>query len=299
MGVVCCALAGEMVLIHVKKAEKNEWLFETTSATSVEVVTKELCRIHNLRGRVNRLTEAATELAKHGPMKTPEEQGLDDDTPLLSDMQEDGTMKAKSKPSQGPNYNPDPSNRRNGDAPSAELQTVIQRTVDDAKVLTSMQMVESKKTLTAKMLTDAIDSIRGAVMICYPMGLPEWDLVKQTLEEPDDGLGADDLDPEVAVLWWANKELQREKTMAEYVGRNEKTKIIGKLQKAGSTAPMREPLVTKEEQQEMIAYYHKKEQEMKKLAAEDEDAYLNSAWANPKNLKNSFTGVGDISWKPK
>merc|ERR1711943_48332 len=103
MGVVCCALAGEMVLIHVKKAE-----------------TKELCRIHNLRGRVNRLTEAATELAKHGPMKTPEEQGLDDDTPLLSDMQEDGTMKAKSKPSQGPNYNPDPSNRRNGDAPSAE-----------------------------------------------------------------------------------------------------------------------------------------------------------------------------------
>ena len=47
----------------------------------------------------------------------------------------------------------------------------------------------------------------------------------------------------------------------------------------------------------MIAFYHKKEQEMAKMALEDEDVYQNSAWANPKALKNAFTGVGDISWK--
>ena len=47
----------------------------------------------------------------------------------------------------------------------------------------------------------------------------------------------------------------------------------------------------------MIAFYHKKEQEMAKMALEDEDVYQNSAWANPKALKNAFTGVGDINWK--
>ena len=59
----------------------------------------------------------------------------------------------------------------------------------------------------------------------------------------------------------------------------------------------REPVVSEDEQKAMIAFYHKKEQEMAKMALEDEDVYQNSAWANPKALKNAFTGVGDISWK--
>ena len=36
------------------------------------------------------------------------------------------------------------------------------------------------------MLKDAIDNIRGAVMICYPMGLPEWDLIRENLEDKED-----------------------------------------------------------------------------------------------------------------
>jgi hypothetical protein len=32
----------------------------------------------------------------------------------------------------------------------------------------------------------------------------------------------------------------------------------------------------------MMAFYYKKQEEAKKLEAESEDAYLNSAWANPK-----------------
>ena len=31
-----------------------------------------------------------------------------------------------------------------------------------------------------------------------------------------------------------------------------------------------------------MAFYFKKQEEAKKLEAESEDAYLNSAWANPK-----------------
>ena len=39
------------------------------------------------------------------------------------------------------------------------------------------------------------------------------------------------LDEETAELWWASKNLLREKKLCDYVGRNEKTKIIAKLQK--------------------------------------------------------------------
>lgn len=41
-------------------------------------------------------------------------------------------------------------------------------------------------------------------------------------------------------MWWAGKELLREKTLNSYTGKNEKTKIIVKLTKTGSGAPVRE-----------------------------------------------------------
>lgn len=34
-------------------------------------------------------------------------------------------------------------------------------------------------------------------------------------------------------LWWASKELQRGKNLQDYAGKNEKTKLIVKLQKVG------------------------------------------------------------------
>ena len=55
--------------------------------------------------------------------------------------------------------------------------------------------------------------------------------------------------------------------------------------------------MSEDEQKAMIAFYHKKQQDQEKMALEDEDAYLHSAWANPKSLKNTFTGVGEVSWK--
>jgi hypothetical protein len=39
--------------------------------------------------------------------------------------------------------------------------------------------------LTKQLLTDAVDVVRGAVMMCYPMGLPEWDLVRLCLEDKE------------------------------------------------------------------------------------------------------------------
>lgn len=39
------------------------------------------------------------------------------------------------------------------------------------------------------------------------------------------------IEPNDAAVWWANKELHREKNLCDYVGKNDKTKAIVKLQK--------------------------------------------------------------------
>lgn len=46
-----------------------------------------------------------------------------------------------------------------------------------------------KVLLTHAMLEEAIDNIRGAVMIGFPQGLPEWDLVRQALEGTEELAG--------------------------------------------------------------------------------------------------------------
>lgn len=40
--------------------------------------------------------------------------------------------------------------------------------------------------LTSEIVKEALDQMRGAVMIVYPMGLPPHDLIKQELENTED-----------------------------------------------------------------------------------------------------------------
>jgi len=290
-----------MVLLHIKRGEKESFLFNTPAATDVDVVVREVINIQNLRLKVGRLTAAAEGLAQHGPMKPPEQQGLEDETPLLEDYDvSSGQVAARAQQQRSQNYRHDPTERRTGNAPPDEIGAVITRTVTDANALISEKQVQMKVAATAKALEDAINNIRGAVMIAFPMGLPDYDMVRQILEDREalDGAGSlEILDPESTSLWCFNKELQREKLLSDYTGKNEKTKVVAKLQKRGAGAPQREPIVSEDEQKAMIAFYHKKQQEAEKLAAEDEDAYMHSTWANPKSLKNAFTGVGDVTWK--
>lgn len=49
--------------------------------------------------------------------------------------------------------------------------------------------VGRKVLLTEAALEEAIDNIRGAVMIAFPQGLPEWDLVRQGLEGSEELAG--------------------------------------------------------------------------------------------------------------
>ena len=88
--------------------------------------------------------------------------------------------------------------------------------------------------------------------------------------------------------------LLRSQTVGERFGMNDKTKVIGKLQKPGAGPPGREAAVSEEEKKAMMAFYFKKQEEMKSLAESNEDDYLHSTWADPKQLQRSLQGQSNV-----
>ena len=63
-----------------------------------------------------------------------------------------------------------------------------------------------------------------------------------TSAEPIRTVQKGDLDPDTTEMWFAGKNMQRNKTLQEYAGSNEKTRIVVKLQEAGAIKPSREPV---------------------------------------------------------
>jgi len=283
-----------MVLLHVKKGDDINFLYRTLVTTSNDDATREVCNIYNLILRIRRLKYTCDELCQYGPLKPPEKQGFIDEEETM----EDSEAKAKANP----HY--DPTGKRTGENPAEELADVIRRTVADADEAISKRQFENKVEFTVEMLQDHVDRVRGALMIAYPMGLPDWEAARQVVEGTEDlegtAEGQEVVDPETTIMWWASKQLDRSKNLADFVGKNDKTKIVVQLTKKGQGAPARQgQQQSKSEQEAMMAYYFKKKEEWKKLEEEDDDSYLSSAWANPKSMKQQLNGTSNVSWRPR
>ena len=65
-----------MVLIHLKKGDKFQFLHETPCATTVEQLNKDLVYLVNQKARVERLIEAVNGLLEFGPLKPEGVRGL-------------------------------------------------------------------------------------------------------------------------------------------------------------------------------------------------------------------------------
>jgi len=289
-----------MVILNVKHGDKALFLMETKTTHDVESLTTEIARLHNLRLRLDRLCTAVELLAEHG-LGLPENMvGLTDEQ--VEELKLVDEWAAKCVPSGGVHFNQDPIGRRSGNAPTQAMKDVLMKTVTDAKSLLSKTQVENRVCVTKSMLDESFSTVKGATMIVYPMGLPPHEEVRVVLEDDEDLSGKQAskmvIEEASAELWWAGKQLQREKILSDYVGKNEKTKIVIKIQKRGGGAPQREPAVSEAQQKEMMIYYHRKQEEAKKMAEqEDEDSYLNSPWANPNTLKQTLQGTSNLGFK--
>jgi len=282
-----------MVLLHVKKGEDINFLYRTPVVTSNDDATREVVQIWNMILRIRRLKYSCDELCQYGPMKPPEKQGLYDDEEAMMDTE----AMAKANPHM------DPTGKRTGENPSEELADVVRRTVADASAAIAKDQFERKVEFTLEMLQDHVDKIRGALMIAYPMGLPDWEPARQAVEDTEElegtSEGQDVMQEDATVMWWASKQLDRSKTLQDFVGKNDKTKIVVQLTKKGAGAPQRQgQQQSKSEQEAMMAYYFKKKEEWRKLEEEDDDSYLQSEWANPKSMKNQLNGTSNVAWRP-
>jgi len=294
-----------MVLIHFKKSDKNQFLYESTVQIPIETLVKELVVINNLRLKVDRLAVSLEELATKGPMKPDELRGLEnlDEYVKSEDLTVINGLK-KMPPKTGTREVVDETHYRTGWIHDESMVEEMLEGAAKAKSVINIDNVVKKQSIDLETLKEQVEFFRGMVMKAYPAfhGLCEWEPVVVLLEDKEEFdhtlHGTDDLEEEKAQLWWAGKELAKGKHLKDYVGTNEKSKIIVKMQHKGSGAPVREPLVDEESHKKMLAFFHKKQEEAKKLEEDDEDAYLNSAWADPKQLKGSLHGTGDIKFRP-
>ena len=150
-----------MVVVHLKPDEQNQFLFETTCGETNDKLITDLVTIWNARIRLQFLVDNVRELAKHGPMKPPDQRGLDEI------KEEEGEKIEK-----GEYYQSDPLGNRTGNGPGPQLADTIEKVSLDALAAINKNQVAMKVPLKIETLNEKFDNIRGAVMMAYPMGLP-------------------------------------------------------------------------------------------------------------------------------
>jgi hypothetical protein len=57
--------------------------------------------------------------------------------------------------------------------------------------------------------------------------------------------------------------------------------------------------MSQDAQIKLMSTLHKKAEELKRIDKDDDDSYLDSAWANPRGLQSQFQGLEEINWKPR
>eukprot|EP00919_Chromeraceae_sp_WS-2016_P013202 GHVR01030866.1.p1 GENE.GHVR01030866.1~~GHVR01030866.1.p1 ORF type:complete len:289 (+),score=81.89 GHVR01030866.1:44-910(+) len=286
-----------MVILHVKRpTDKNTFLFETTTSISCKTLLEQLVELHDLRLKTLRFADAIDGLACHGPLRPEEARGLSDEVAKLSNI----NLDVYGKPT-----NPDPTGYRTGVPPCEHLQEVLKKTAREAREAVSKVSVRECEDINT--VRHHNDCMRGAVMIAYPgnEGLPTWDITRQIIEDKEELEGRNEgaevlFSPESVCMWWAGKELYTDKCLHEFIGKNEKTKIVVRLQQRGGGAPVREQRIDNDTHKAMLSYYYKKEKEQKELDENDDDEYMSMPWADPKGLKHALQGRGgnnNIRWK--
>ncbi|CAH2260405.1 cilia- and flagella-associated protein 298-A [Pararge aegeria] len=288
-----------MVILHVKRGDESQFLYETNVSNSVDEVVKDIVAIFNGRLKVDRLCYEIEELQKHGTFLPPEMQGLTEEQ--ITELKLEDPWAKRCAPT-GYVEAKDEMGRRCGLAPPPNLQAVLAKAAETAKEYISKKHVNLYKCLTQKDVSKALDELRGATKIVFPAGLPPHDPVRMELDNVEDLSGTqaskEVIDPARACLWACGKKLLNGNKISDHLGNNDKTKVTVKLCSSSEGAPGREPIMTEDDRKQLMLQAYRKQEEWKKLEQDDDDHYLNSKWADGQDMKRQFHGLNNISWKP-
>ncbi|KAH8239647.1 hypothetical protein KR032_006277 [Drosophila birchii] len=288
-----------MVLLQVKRGDVTLFLYETSINEQTDAVIRELVAIHNGQQKVQRVCMEIEELAEHGTMLPSEMMGLNEDQ--IEELKLKDVWADKCIPSGGFTFNKDPLLRRNGQQPSEAMQKVLAGAITDAKAMIDRKLSKAAKYLTLKIIEEAINLLRGAVTIVYPMQLPPHDTIRMEFTNTEDLTGTqaskEVIEPSKAQLWFAGRQILTGKLLKDYVGNNDKTKILVKLNQLGEGPPAREAVISDAIRQQMMADAFRRQEELKKLEQDDDDEYLNSSWADSGSLKRQAHGLENVRFR--
>lgn len=288
-----------MVRLHIKRGEKSQFLYDTQLTTPIAQLAQEIVIIYNGRLKIERICYEIEELIKHGPMYPPEILGLTEEQ--VEELKLVDIWEEKVIPSGGWDYNKDPCGRRNGRQPKPNMQEVLRKAIADARNMIDKKLIDSNRTLLLKDVQNALDLLRGAVTIVYPMQLPPHDCIRMEFTNTEDLTGTqaslEVIEPVKAVLWFAGHQMLDENTLLDYVGTNEKCKVIVKLAKMGEGPPGREAVLSEEARKQMMLHQYRRQEELKQLEDDDDDQYLNSNWADNSSMKNQVHGVQNVKFR--
>ncbi|XP_049881430.1 cilia- and flagella-associated protein 298-A [Pectinophora gossypiella] len=288
-----------MVILHVKRGDENQFLYETNVDNEVDDVVKDIVAIYNGRLKVTRICYEGEELMKHGTFMPLEMQGLTDEQ--VKELKLTDPWAKRCAP---PDYVEckDDMGRRCGLAPPTHMQEVLKKAIETAKEYVSKKHVDLRYCMTQKDVARALDELRGATKIVFPNGLPPHDPVRMELDNVEDLTGTqaslEVIDPSLACLWACGKKFISGNKLSDHLGKNNKCKVTVKLCSNKEGAPGREPIMTEEERKQLMLQAYRKQEEWKKLEADADDSYLDSKWADGQNLRKQLHGLDDISWKP-
>ncbi|KAH8376378.1 hypothetical protein KR200_000556 [Drosophila serrata] len=288
-----------MVLLQVKRGDETLFLFETSINEQTDTVIRDLVAIHNGQQKIQRICMEIEELAEHGTMLPSEMIGLNEDQ--IEELKLKDVWADKCIPSGGFTFNKDPLLRRNGQQPSEAMQKVLAGAITDAKAMIDRKLAKSSKYLTLKMIEEAINLLRGAVTIVYPMQLPPHDTIRMEFTNTEDLSGTqaskEVIEPSKAQLWFAGRQILTGKLLKDYLGNNDKTKVLVKLNQLGEGPPAREAPISEPIRRQMMAEAFRRQEELKKLEQDDDDEYLNSSWADGGSLKRQAHGLENVRFR--
>lgn len=251
-----------MVHLHIKRDNESQFFYNVSVNTPVDVCRRAVISIYNGRLKISRICSEMEHLKNYGIMCPSSA------TPMLNDENEDVITEDEYAdnyvPVGGWACNKDPTGRRNGRQPKQDMQDVILKALDEAKTVISKKLISY---LTEDKIRETLEMLKDTILIVYPMNIPQHDVIRQELECCEN-LGKSlnqeaAMDPDSALLWFSGTVLQSDKMLYDYVGRNEKTKVVLKVTDANS-GPPQQPRLSEEDQRLMLLHTYKKAEELKK-----------------------------------
>ncbi|GBP40521.1 UPF0769 protein C21orf59 homolog [Eumeta japonica] len=142
-----------MVILHVKRGDQSQFLYETDINNTVDDVVKDIVAIYNGRLKIERICYEMEELGKHGTSLPPEMQGLTDEQ--LLDLKLEDPWAKRCAP-QGYHVSKDTMGRRCGLAPPQNLEEVLKKAAETAKEYVSKKHVGSHHSSLKHILSNFI-----------------------------------------------------------------------------------------------------------------------------------------------